>query len=109
VSYGVKKDGGLGDDEAAEIKLDDVKSAQDKRARVLRVDGRGRMYVRAIPFEYNLAARTTIPTAEMNFAKNEKNGKLEIVDEKTTDVPAATIAPPEPPLTPAAQPGTPTK
>jgi hypothetical protein len=96
-----------------------VKAAQDKRARVLRVDGRGRMYVRAIPFEYNPAARTAISTAEMNFAKNEKNGKLEIVDEKTTDVPAAmpvaqSAQSAQPPLQqqspqPTAQPGAPTK
>lgn len=94
VSYGFKKDGTLADDEAVEIKLDDVKSAQDKRARVLRVDGRGRMYVRAIPFEYNLAARSTIPIAEMNFAKHEKSGKLTLVDEKLSEIASAqTTAP----------------
>lgn len=94
VSYGFKKDGTLADDEAVEIKLDDVKSAQDKRARVLRVDGRGRMYVRAIPFEYNLAARSTIPIAEMNFAKHEKSSKLTLVDEKLSEVASAqTTAP----------------
>jgi hypothetical protein len=93
VSYGFKKDGTLADDETVEIKLDDVKSAQDKRARVLRVDGRGRMYVRAIPFEYTLNARATIPTAEMIFVKSEKSGKLEVVDEKVTDVATRTLSP----------------
>jgi hypothetical protein len=88
VSYGFKKDGTLADDEAIEIKLDDVKSAQDKRARVLRVDGRGRLYVRAIPFEYTLAARSTIPTTEMNFAQTSSGAdqaKFVLVDQKTSE------------------------
>lgn len=100
VSYGFNKDGTLADDETVEIKLDDVKSAQDKRARVLRVDGRGRMYVRAIPFEYTLNARTTIPTAEMIFVKNEKSGKLDVAEEKLTNVTVSAIAPPESPKPP---------
>ncbi|MGL5001641.1 MAG: hypothetical protein ACRDAM_01745 [Casimicrobium sp.] len=109
ISYGVKKDGSLADDEAVEIKLDDVKSAQDKRPRVMRVDGRGRMYVRAIPFEYNLAARTTIPTAEMNFAKNEKSGKLEVIDEKVTQIATGLASPPSAPAPANNKPATETK
>jgi hypothetical protein len=96
VSYGINADGSLADDETVEIKLDEVSAAQDKRARVLRVDGRGRMYVRSIPFEYTLAARTTIPTVEMNFAKTEAGkGKsaFSLVDLKQTDVPTLNAAP----------------
>jgi hypothetical protein len=90
VSYGIGKDGKLADDESIDIKLDEVQTAQDKRPRVLRVDGRGRMYVRAIPFEYNLAARTTIPTTEMNFAQTidgVPKGKFILLDQKFTEVP----------------------
>jgi hypothetical protein len=93
VSFGFKSDGALADDETVEVKLDDVKSAQDKRARVLRVDGRGRLYVRAIPFEYNLAARTSLPTSESTFAKNDKSGKLVLVDEKFTEAAVSTSVP----------------
>jgi hypothetical protein len=104
VSYALKKDGTLADDESIEIKLDEIQAAQDKRPRVLRVDGRGRMYVRAIPFEYNLAARTTIPTTEMNFApqasaadtsndKKNQSARFALLDQKTTDVPALRLPP----------------
>jgi hypothetical protein len=100
VSYSFNKDGSLAGDESIEIKLDEIQVAQDKRPRVLRVDGRGRMYVRAIPFEYNLAARTTIPTTEMNFAlqpngaeklsdkKNANATRFTLLEQKTTEVPA---------------------
>jgi hypothetical protein len=89
VSFAINKDGSLGKDETVEIKLDDVQAAQDKRARVLRVDGRSRMYVRAIPFEYTLAARSTIPTTEMHFAQasdSKEKHKFVLIDQKTTDV-----------------------
>jgi hypothetical protein len=94
VSYGINADGTLADDETIEIKLDEVSAAQDKRARVLRIDGRGRMYVRSIPFEYTLAARSTIPTTEMNFVKAASGkGAFSLVDQKQTDVPALRSAP----------------
>ncbi len=98
VSYGINADGSLAEDETVEIKLDEVSAAQDKRARVLRVDGRGRMYVRSIPFEYNLAARSTIPTAEMNFAITAAAGgkgkpAFILVDQKQTEVPTLNAAP----------------
>lgn len=91
ISYAIGKDGSLGASETVEIRLDEIAAAQDKRARVLRIDGRGRLYVRAIPFEYNLAARSTIPTTEMNFALNVAEGKksrFTLIDQKTTEVPA---------------------
>ncbi len=99
VSFAINKDGSLEGEEAVEIKLDDIPAAQDKRARVLRIDGRGRMYVRAIPFEFTLAARSTIPTTEMNFAyASQSKNKFALVDQKTSEAVTGqfplTVAPP---------------
>ncbi len=102
VSYAITKTGALSADEAVEIKLDAIPAAQDKRARVLRLDGRGRLYVRSIPFEYNLAARTVIPTTEMNFAVDNLDGKsrtFKLIDQRSVDLPAPTLR--EPPTQPA--------
>lgn len=96
VSYGFKPDGTLADDEAIEIKFDTLKSALDKRPRVLRVDLRGLLYVRAIPFDYNLAARSSTPTAELHFVRNTTSGAFELSEEKLTEVRAAPV-PPLPP------------
>ena len=51
LSYGINSDGTLASDETVEIKLDEISTAQDKRPRVLRIDGQGRLYIRASPFD----------------------------------------------------------
>jgi hypothetical protein len=67
VSYAIKPDGTLGDDAVTEINLDEHPVAQDKRPRILRVTREGTLFVRAVPFEYTLAVRSVIPTAEITF------------------------------------------
>jgi hypothetical protein len=68
ISYGINAQGDLVGDAALEIDLDQIPAAQDKRATVMRFNSRGQLSVRAIPFDYTLAVRSTIPTTELTFA-----------------------------------------
>ncbi|MCS6997489.1 MAG: hypothetical protein NZ533_11205 [Casimicrobiaceae bacterium] len=87
ISYAIKPDGTLADDERVEIELDRIPVAQDKRPRVLRIDAEGRLHVRSIPFDYTLAARTSIPTAELVFARTA-SGAFELIHQRESQVPA---------------------
>jgi hypothetical protein len=68
ISYGINAQGDLVGEPTLEIDLDQIPAAQDKRARVLRFNARGQLSLRAIPFDYTLAVRSSIPTAELTFA-----------------------------------------
>jgi hypothetical protein len=89
VSYAIKKDGTLADEAVNEINLDDFPAAQDKRPRILRVNRDGSLFVRAVPFEYTLAVRSAIPTAELTFDVSKQAGKrtYKVIKEDVKTVP----------------------
>ncbi len=68
VSFGIDAQGNLSEDSKLEIDLEAIPAAQDKRPRTLRWLPKGQLAVRSIPFDYTLAARSSIPTAELTFA-----------------------------------------
>jgi hypothetical protein len=68
ISYSINSQGDLVGEPTLEIDLDQIPAAQDKRARVMRFNARGQLSLRAIPFDYTLAVRSSIPTAELMFA-----------------------------------------
>ncbi len=76
VSYGLDERGELVGEERVEIRLDTFDTAQDKKPRVLRASNLGELYVRAIPFDYTLTARTVTPTAELRFRLSPEGFQL---------------------------------
>jgi hypothetical protein len=74
VSYAMTTDGALAETAASEISLDEFSIAADKRPRVMRVDPQGKLTVRSTPFDYTLAARTSVPISELVF-ESSADGK----------------------------------
>jgi hypothetical protein len=88
VSFAIDAQGNLSDTASLEIDLDAFPSAQDKRARVLRWLPKGQLAVRAIPFDFTLAVRSSIPTGELTFSTARGSGsalKYDLISERAYD------------------------
>jgi hypothetical protein len=88
VSFAIDTQGNLAESSNLEVDLDQFPTAQDKRARVLRWLPKGQLSVRAIPFDFTLAVRSSIPTGELTFSTARGSGsalKYDLISERAYD------------------------